>query len=60
MADIEKSTVPETGDGKEIAADGDFGPNTKAALIKLQAELGLAQDGICGKDTWKAALTALW
>jgi peptidoglycan hydrolase-like protein with peptidoglycan-binding domain len=47
------------GNGADIVIDGDFGKNTKAATIKLQAKLDLSQDGIVGAKTWKAMLTAL-
>lgn len=33
-------------------ADGDFGTNTKNALLRYQRAAGLTADGICGKDTW--------
>ena len=39
--------------------DGEFGPVTKSGVQALQKQLGLAQDGVVGKDTWKAVLTAL-
>ena len=41
--------------GKD-GADGEFGENTRNAVIKYQRDNGLAADGIAGKDT----LTALW
>lgn len=41
------------------AVDGEFGPVTKAGVQALQKQLGLAQDGVVGKDTWKAVLTGL-
>lgn len=34
-----------------LAADGDFGPGTEAALKKWQAENGLAADGVAGPKT---------
>ncbi len=39
-----------------IAADGKFGPNTKAAVIAFQRSHGLTPDGVVGPNTW-AALT---
>lgn len=44
---------------RNIAVDGEFGPDTKNGVIALQAQLGVAQDGCVGKDTWKAVLTKL-
>lgn len=37
-------------------ADGSFGTNTAKAVKAYQKALGLTQDGICGKDTWKNML----
>lgn len=42
--------------GYNLKADGQFGPNTKKALLLFQKDKGLKQDGICGPTTW-AALT---
>lgn len=33
-------------------ADGIFGPKTKAAVMALQADYGLKQDGVVGTKTW--------
>jgi peptidoglycan hydrolase-like protein with peptidoglycan-binding domain len=35
-----------------IEDDGDFGPNTKKAVIAFQKKNGLYADGIVGKNTW--------
>ena len=52
------------GGNRVIAVDGDFGSNTKAAVIKLQKQLfpndSSAWDGVVGKKTWAAALAQLW
>lgn len=38
----------------KYGADGDFGKETKAALIQFQKDHGLTPDGICGPLTWAA------
>lgn len=35
-----------------LDADGDFGPNTKAAVIAFQKKQGLHPDGVVGAQTW--------
>lgn len=51
------------GINSQISIDGDFGPITKAGVIALQKKLfpntASEWDGIVGKNTWTAALTAL-
>jgi peptidoglycan hydrolase-like protein with peptidoglycan-binding domain len=37
-------------------ADGDFGPETETAVREVQAQFGLAVDGIIGNDTWTLLL----
>ena len=39
-----------------ITADGDFGSNTKRAVIELQKAVGLKADGIVGSATWAILL----
>lgn len=36
------------------AIDGDFGPKTKAAVLRFQQSKNLLQDGIVGVQTWTA------
>jgi peptidoglycan hydrolase-like protein with peptidoglycan-binding domain len=38
--------------GHAIAADGDFGPKTEAAVRAFQASVHITVDGIVGKQTW--------
>jgi peptidoglycan hydrolase-like protein with peptidoglycan-binding domain len=42
--------------GVEIAVDGDFGPQTTAAVRAYQQQRGLAVDGVVGPQTWQALL----
>jgi peptidoglycan hydrolase-like protein with peptidoglycan-binding domain len=39
--------------------DGYFGPRTEQLVKDLQAEYGVAVDGICGPHTWTALERAL-
>ncbi|GAB3625131.1 hypothetical protein GCM10027418_32180 [Mariniluteicoccus endophyticus] len=44
--------------GATIAADGSFGPRTRAALVSFQKKKGLATDGVAGPKTWAALFGA--
>jgi len=44
--------------GYDVAVDGDFGPQTRAAVTAFQRAKGLAVDGIVGPQTWGALLAA--
>lgn len=37
-----------------ITADGNFGPNTEAAVRRFQRDKGMVPDGIVGPKTWQA------
>lgn len=39
-----------------VAADGIYGPRTKAAVAAYQSATGLTADGICGTKTWSALI----
>lgn len=41
-----------------LSVDGYFGPSTTASVIALQNMYGLAEDGIVGRDTWRALTSA--
>ncbi len=43
-------------DGKPLTVDGDFGPNTEAAVKKLQAAHSITADGRMTAKTWRALL----
>ena len=43
-------TIPEH--KRLLAEDGQFGKNTKAAVMDFQKQHGLAVDGVVGKNTW--------
>lgn len=42
-----------------VDADGEFGPNTKAATIAFQQKHNLEVDGIAGPESWGAGLKTL-
>lgn len=44
-------------DGKPLALDGHYGPNTEYAVKNYQRAEGLVEDGICGPNTWSRLLT---
>ncbi|AQR75000.1 N-acetylmuramidase domain-containing protein [Sphingomonas sp. LM7] len=62
-ADVIERTLKMGDDGEDVerlqeklglTADGDFGPNTKAAVIAFQQQHGLTADGIVGAKTRQA------
>jgi NlpC/P60 family/Putative peptidoglycan binding domain len=40
-----------------VAVDGEFGPQTRRALVAFQRAHGLTPDGVVGKSTWGALVT---
>lgn len=45
--------------GENLALDGDFGPHTRAAVMRLQQTIGTTPDGIAGPKTYAAIREAL-
>jgi D-alanyl-D-alanine carboxypeptidase (penicillin-binding protein 5/6) len=43
----------------ELGIDGDFGPATRAAVVRFQAEQRLETTGIVGRETWQALGTLI-
>jgi peptidoglycan hydrolase-like protein with peptidoglycan-binding domain len=39
--------------GYQCAIDGEYGPNTAAAVKLFQRQYNLTEDGICGEKTWE-------
>lgn len=46
-------------DGHGVAVDGAYGPETRGAIQKLQADNGLAVDGIAGDQTWPCLIVTV-
>lgn len=44
----------------KYGADSDFGSETKNAVLRMQKDYGLKQDGIVGKNTCEVALKWIW
>jgi NlpC/P60 family/Putative peptidoglycan binding domain len=40
-----------------VAVDGEFGPQTRRALVAFQRDHGLTADGVVGASTWGALVT---
>lgn len=45
-------------DGQHIAIDGQFGPETRAAVVAVQTFFHVAVDGVVGPQTWGVLLLA--
>ena len=44
--------------GQQVAVDGDFGPQTKNAVMAFQRSRGIAVDGVIGPDTMRELRTS--
>jgi peptidoglycan hydrolase-like protein with peptidoglycan-binding domain len=50
--ETEVDAVKQLQSAVHVTADGDFGPETEAAVRRLQARHGLSVDGVVGPATW--------
>ncbi len=52
-AEQERDAVGRLQNALRVTPDGEFGPETEAAIRRLQARHGLTVDGVVGPATWK-------
>ncbi|MCQ4205942.1 peptidoglycan-binding domain-containing protein [Streptomyces longispororuber] len=51
-ADVRSAQQLLAAQGYSLTADGSFGPNTRAAVLKFQKSRSLTADGVIGPNTW--------
>jgi hypothetical protein len=59
VKDLQNKLIQQGHKLPKYGADGDFGSETKAAVLAFQRKWGLAADGIAGPNTWTVLETAV-
>ena len=59
VEDLQRTLNAKLEPSASLSVDGDFGPATRAAVIRFQEARGLTADGIFDQDDWKALGTLI-
>ena len=59
VEDLQRTLNAKLEPSASLSVDGDFGPATRAAVIRFQEAKGLTADGIFDQDDWKALGTLI-
>lgn len=59
VEDLQRTLNAKLEPSASLSVDGDFGPATRAAVIRFQEAKGLKADGIFDQDDWKALGTLI-
>jgi len=54
VEDLQRTLNARLTPSPQVTVDGDFGPQTKLALLAFQKQAGIAESGLTDANTWKA------